>query len=196
LVGRDLLLGAAAGALLTVIGRLMFWIPELLGGTPVVPNWTPWTGEALRGALPALVSIVGIHTQKLLEIIFPLTLLLLFRLLFRGTRPAIIAVAILGSLLFYPDKGSIPAYVIGEFLTILVVLIVLFRVGLLAFAAMFTVSTLIDELPLTLHPESWYLGTVLFSLAVIGAPALWGFWTSQAGRPFLRDEVLDPVPRR
>jgi serine/threonine-protein kinase len=196
LVGRDLLLGAAAGALVTLVGRAQFWIPEALGGTPVPPNWTQWTGEALRGALPALVSIVGIHTQKLLEIIFPLTLLLLFRLLFRGTRPAIIAVAIVGSLVFYPDMGSIPGYLVGQFLTICVIMFILFRVGLLGFASMFTVGTLIDELPLTIHPEGWYMGAVLLSLVFIAAPALWGFWTSQAGRPLFRDEILEPQIHR
>ena len=196
LVGRDLLLGAAAGALVALINRLMIWVPETLGGPSVLPSWTQWTGEALRGPLSAFVSVVGIHTVKLLEIIFPLTLLLLLRLLLRRNVPAIIALAILATVMFYPGTGSLPGYVIGQLLLLCVVFFVLFRVGLLAFASMFTLSSLIDELPLTVHPSGWYLGTVLFSLACIAAPALWGFWTSQAGRPLFRDDVLEPVTGR
>jgi serine/threonine-protein kinase len=196
LVGRDVLLGAAGGALMTLIGRLMLWIPEALGGPSVLPNWTDLTGEALRGTLPAFVSVVAIHTNKLLEIVFPLTLLLIFRLLFRRTAAAVIAVSVLGIVMFYPGTGSVPGYVIGQIIALVVFFFVLFRGGLLAFASLFTVSALIDELPLTLHPSGWYLGTMLFSLVCIAAPALWGFWTSQAGRPLFRDEILEPATRR
>ena len=196
LVGRDVLLGAAAGALIALFGRLMFWIPATLGGPSMLPNWTDWTGETLRGALPAFVSVVSIYTNKLMEIIFPLTLLLLFRLLLRRAAPAVIAVSLLGVLMFYPGAGSIPGYVVGQLLVLGVLWVILFRVGLLAFAASFTVASLIDELPLTLHPSAWYLGTVLFSLGCIAAPALWGFWASQAGRPLFRDEIWESAERR
>jgi hypothetical protein len=43
------------------------------------------------------------------------------------------------------------------------------------------------------HPAGWYLATMLLALLVIAAPALYGFWTSQAGRPLFRDEILEPV---
>jgi hypothetical protein len=98
--------------------------------------------------------------------------------------------------MFYPGTGSVPGYVIGQIIALVVFFFVLFRGGLLAFASLFTVSALIDELPLTLHPSGWYLGTMLFSLVCIAAPALWGFWTSQAGRPLFRDEILEPATRR
>jgi hypothetical protein len=32
---------------------------------------------------------------------------------------------------------------------------------------------------------------MLLALGFVAAPALWGFWTSRAGRPFFRDEVLE-----
>ena len=68
--------------------------------------------------------------------------------------------------------------------------------GLLAFAAMFVVSGLLEQLPLIPNPPGWYLGTMLLSLACIVAPALWGFWISQAGRPLFGDEILGPAVRR
>jgi hypothetical protein len=72
---------------------------------------------------------------------------------------------------------------------------VLFRVGLLAFAAFYQVLRLLEQAPLTLDSASWYLGTTLLALGFVAAPALWGFWTSRAGRPLFRDEVLEPDAR-
>jgi serine/threonine-protein kinase len=193
LVGRDLLLGAAAGALVALAGRLQFWIPAVLGGAPALPTFGRWTFEPLRGTVPAFVSVVAIHTGALLEIIFPMTWLLILRLLLRRTVPAAVVAGLLGSILFYPETGSIPGYIVGFVVTIVLFWGVLFGSGLLAFAAMFQVYRLLDHLPLTSHPAGWYQGPMLLALAFIVAPALYGFWTSQAGRPLFRDAILDPA---
>ena len=150
LVGRDVLLGACGGALVALFGRLDVLDSRSGSAAPsVLPTWSEWTGEALRGGLPAFVAVVGIHTHELLEMVFPLTLLLIFRLLFRRTVPAVIAVSVLGVVMFYPGTGSIPGYVIGQLVVLVVFFSILFRGGLLAFVSLFTVSALIDELPLT-----------------------------------------------
>jgi serine/threonine-protein kinase len=196
LVGRDLLIGSAAGTLVVVLGRLGSLIPTMLGGAPDVPFWTEWTFEPLRGTVSTLVTFAGIHTQRLLEIIFPLTTILIFRLLLRRTWAAVVVSSLLAVVLFYPNHGSIPGYLVESLLVYPIVWLVLFRVGLLAFAAWFTVSALVNIMPLTLHPAPWYLGSTLLSLALILAPALYGFWISRAGRPLFRDEVLEPLSRR
>jgi hypothetical protein len=102
----------------------------------------------------------------------------------------------MGMVLFYPDSGSIAGYVVGFLALITIAWLVLFRVGLLAFAAMFTVLRVVQQIPLTPHPAPWYLGATLLSLACIAAPALYGFWISRAGRPLFRDEVLEPAALR
>ena len=196
LVGRDLLIGCLAGAAIVLVGELRVWVPQLLGGSPSLPLSSEWSFESLRGTVPALVAIVGIHTQKLFEIIFPLTFILLFRLVLRRTVPALVAVSIVGMVLFSRDAGNIPAYLVAYFAWMTICWLVLFRAGLLAFAATFIVSGLLEQLPLIPHPAGWYVGTMLLSLAAIVAPALWGFWTSQAGRPLFRDGILEPAVRR
>ena len=195
LVGRDLLVGATAGALVALVGRLQFWIPAVLGGASALPTFGHWTFESLRGTVPAFVSVVAIHTEALLEIIFPITWLLIFRLLLRRTVPAAVVAGLLGAILFYPETGSIAGYMVGWVFTIGLFWGVLFRSGLLGFAAMFQVYRLLDKVPLTSHADGWYLGAVLLALTFIAAPALWGFWTSRAGRPLFRDEVLEPAAR-
>jgi serine/threonine-protein kinase len=196
-VGRDLLIGCAAGALITLSGRLAIWIPGAFGGVWSLPLWHAWGLETLRGPFAAFTAIIGIQTTTgLFSIIFPLTLLLVFRLVLRRTGPAAIAVSLLGVLMFFPETGSIPGYIVGFCLSTALFWFVLFRFGLLAFAAIFGVHWLLDQLPLTLQPPGWYLGSMLLARGLVAAPALWGFWTSQAGRPLFRDEILEPAPRR
>jgi serine/threonine-protein kinase len=196
LVGRDLLIGCAAGALLALPQRLAIWIPAMLGAASERPLWSQWSLEPLRGTVPALVTFAAIHAQGLFEIIFPMTTVLIFRLVLRRTGPALVAATLVATILSWPDGGSIPDYLVGILFWFTIAWLVLFRAGLLAFAAMFSVYAVIDQIPLTPHPSPWYLGTMLLSLAFIVAPALYGFWTSRAGRPLFHDEVLEPTARR
>jgi len=193
LVGRDLLVGAAAGALIALVGRLQFWIPAVLGGTSALPTFGYWTFEPLRGTVAALVSVLGIHTGALLEIIFPMTWLLILRLVLRRTAAAAVVAGLVGAILFYPETGSVPGYIAGIAFIMALLWGVLFRFGLLAFAALYYEFRLLDQLPLTSHPAGWYQGSVLLALAFIVAPALYGFWTCQGGRPLFRDEILEPA---
>jgi len=80
-------------------------------------------------------------------------------------------------------------YLVGIGLLLALYWGVLFRAGFLALATMVTVSTLLAELPVTPHPAAWYAGATLLSLAAIAAPALYGFWTSRAGRPLFQDAI-------
>ena len=189
LVGRDLLIGSAAGALAALLGRLGTWI-TMLGGTPDLPLLGEWSLEPLRGTVPTLVTFAVVHTQTLLTIIFPVTTLLIFRLLLRRTWAAVVVASLVPMVLFFPDSGSIPGYLVGILLAFTIAWLVLFRAGLLGLAAWFSIIFLIDQMPITPHPAAWYLGSTLLSTALIIAPALYGFWISQAGRPLFRDEIL------
>jgi serine/threonine-protein kinase len=196
LVGRDLLVGCAGGALIALLQRLQILISGVFGGAAALPAWTDWSFEPLRGTLHAFVAIAAIHTVQLLNIIFPMTLLLILRLLLRRTGLAIAAVSLLAMVMYYPESGSVPGYIIATSLALAIFWLLLFRVGLLAFAAMNCIGALLGEMPLTPHPAGWYLGGMLLAIAFIVAPAFYGFWTSQAGRPLFRDEILEPAAGR
>ena len=180
LVGRDLLIGSAAGALIALTGRLSNFLPALFGAPRAMPLPAPWTFEPLRGTLSALVAFVGIFTAALQEVIFPVTSVLIFRLLLRRTDLAFAAAGLVGILLFYPDSGSIPAYFARMLVLFGIAWLVLSHAGLLAFATMFSVMRLIGQIPLTPHPAEWYSGTMLLSLAILAAPAVYGFWIARA----------------
>jgi serine/threonine-protein kinase len=186
LVARDLLLGAAGGALFALVTRLGQWIPELFGGVAATPLSDTWALEALRGGIPALVSVIGIHTQQMLEVAFPVGSLLIFRAILRNNLAAIIAVSILGVLLLYPVSGSpVPMFFV-LFLRLLIFWNLLFRAGFLALAAAFTVNVWL-ELPL--HPQGWYAGATVLALLAVSAPAVYGFWYSRGGKPLFGEAV-------
>jgi serine/threonine-protein kinase len=189
LVGRDLLLGSAAGALWVCVERLQAWLPGVLGGAPAIPAWSTWTFEALRSPTLAVVSIVSLHTLSFNSVIVPFTLFVIFRLLLRRTFLAAVAVTLVGLVLFAPTAASFAGYLIAMTLMIALYWTVVFRAGFLALVAMVSVSTLLEELPITPYPAGWYAGATLLSLAAIAGPALYGFWISRAGRPLLRDAI-------
>ena len=91
-----------------MLWRLQYWLPALLGGPPVFPIESEWTFEPLRGTLATFVTIAGIHTLKLLEIIFPITSLLIFRLILRRTWLAVLALGLLSMALFFPNVHLLP----------------------------------------------------------------------------------------
>jgi serine/threonine-protein kinase len=196
LVGRDLLVGGAAGALVVLVSRISAWTVLALGGTSELPDASFWGSLALRGPASALVALVGIHTAELLAVMIPVTLLVIFRLLLRRSGLTVVALSLVGLVVAYPGSGSIPAYALGFLFIASIGWIALLRFGLLAFATMTTVSSWIELMPLTIHPEGWYLGVMLLALVVIAAPALYGFWTAQGGRPLFRDTILEPAARR
>jgi serine/threonine-protein kinase len=195
LVGRDLLVGAAAGAVIALNSRLAVAFAEMLGDFSAIPHFTHWSLDALRGPISALVALLAIHTQQLVEIIYPLTLLLVFRLLLRRTDLAIVAVTLVALVLFLPDSGNLPIYVVVIGTDLILGWFVLFRSGLLAFATLFLVFASLDQTLVPLHPGSWYGGAALLALAFAAAPAAWGFWFSRPRRMTLREDALAPARR-
>ncbi len=196
LVGRDLLIGSAAAALSALLWLLSTWIPAMFGGAPELPSFDEGSFEPLRGTVPTLVTFAALHTQALLTIIFPVTTLLIFRLLLRRTWAALVVGSLVPIVMFYPESGSVTGYLVASVLVITISWLTLFRAGLLGFVAMYTVAFLLDQMPLTPNPSAWYLGATLLSLALIIAPAAYGFWISMAGRPLFRDEILEPASPR
>jgi hypothetical protein len=61
------------------------------------------------------------------------------------------------------------------------------RLGLLAAIAFFFASYMLTDFPLTANLDAWYLGSSLFTLGVVAAMGLYGFYTSTSGRSFVRD---------
>ena len=63
-----------------------------------------------------------------------------------------------------------------------IVLIVLFRVGILALGATYFATNLLVTFPITFRLSSWYAMHMLIGLAAFAAVVGWSFYISLAGR--------------
>jgi hypothetical protein len=68
-------------------------------------------------------------------------------------------------------------------------LVLLVRVGLIAFMTARFFLMLPEMFPLTLDFSTWYADATVLPLLVAAALAIYGFQNSLAGRPLLRDEL-------
>jgi serine/threonine-protein kinase len=189
LVGRDLLVGCAAGCLIAVgaIGAVL--VPEWLGVMPdLVPADFLGVAYGVQAAVPILVWRLAQAVMTGLAAVF---LLLLLRLAL-GSR----AVAVAAFMIVLPLFGAVAsAHFWIHFLTnaivngIFAVLVV--RVGLLAAVTAFYVSGLFVFFPVTANLRAWYAGAGVTALLVLASLALFGFTTALAGRPALGKAVLE-----
>lgn len=83
------------------------------------------------------------------------------------------------------------SYVVFAALGHVAVLVVLMRFGLLALAVAFFFSRLLWRFPITVDFSTWYAAGSLLAMLAVMAVAGFGFHSALAGRPLLRDELLD-----
>ena len=193
-VGRDALFGCLVGVAFALVGALAPWLALRLGFTPPPHEVEVWTFESLRGLRHAVVSVLGIHVNAVLEIFFPLMLLLLVRLLVGRTWIAVAVTSVIALAMFYRGSGSIVHYLVVVSLSISLFWLALFRFGLLAAVVANSLGDLLQQIPLTSNLSAWYAAPTLLVLAVATGLALWAFRASLAGRPFFRDAILADQP--
>ena len=188
LVGRDLLIGCAAGSVMAAWGIGSLLVPEWLGLPPdLVPADYLGVAYSAQEAVPILVWRLAQSVMTGLAAVF---LLLLLRLGLRSRSAAIAAFTIAVSLF----GAAASAHFWMTFVLLLplnalfVVLIV--RVGLLAAGVAFYVSGLFIFFPVTANLRAWYAGAGVTALLVLAALALFGFTTALAGRSALGDAAL------
>jgi len=189
LVGRDVLLGCVAGALICAVFALHDFLFGWLGLPPPPPGAGNETG--LLGPGHALALPLDVQLHGMLEVMSVFVLFLLCRMMFRLPWLAttafftIIAVPLL-------QKASNPLVdfpTIGGVLTILTLLLI--RCGLLAsIAAFFVAELLLFATPLTSHLTTWYAQSTLISVLAVITLAAWSFRVSLAGRPMFRPGLL------
>jgi hypothetical protein len=192
LVGRDLLIGTAAGLLLTVITLLHYYVPLVLGQAPFQPMVRAL--DVLLGP-HRLVANTGFY---LINAIHNGTLgvlgLALFRMLLRRTWPAFTAsVLVFG---FMAARGQFESghpvidYAFGVALCV-VLLVVALRYGLVATVVAFFAHFMTTNLPMTLDPSALYFGQGLVVMALILTIAIFGFYLARAGDPLFGKVLAD-----
>lgn len=175
LIGRDLLVGAVAGLLMTAVSYVFYFLPPLLGWPPLTPRApgveTLASTRALLGVLPVVVN--NAFQNAMLGVVG----LALLRGVIRREWIAFLA----ATLIFAPlaARGQFQSGVawfdllFGAMLVALI-LGVLFRYGLVAGIVGFATHFWTYGVPLTLDPSRQYFAAGAFALGIVAALVICG----------------------
>jgi serine/threonine-protein kinase len=200
LIGRDALVGVAAGAALALLA-LMPFVTAPWTGTPMpTPNLealSPLWGP--RGTLIALLQAINNGLQNTLINVFAFagfrrifewvtrtpvgrsrwTIASKLRMSERASDRVFVACAVLiGALIAYSTTASDGARVFNAAqagVYSLVLLLVLLRMGLFSLAVMLSTASLLQRVPMTFDSGALYVGATWTALALLAAVALAGF---------------------
>jgi hypothetical protein len=183
LVGRDILVGAAAGAVVAVLIPLALTASTRLGEPALRPSWDAL--DTFLGLRMLVSYAIGVQLQSAASGIYLFLLLLVLRLLLRRQW---LAVTVMLALLSLQAALSLQTawwlIVLIQTVAVGILLVVLVRFGLLAMIA-FQYVLVLFSLPLTTDLGSWSASPTFFVAAVVLAIAVHAFRASLAGRPAL-----------
>jgi hypothetical protein len=183
LVGRDLLVGAAAGTLVAVLAYAQGHCWRLVGGPMPAPTMGlagPLSGARVSASWFLLQAFDSVFSA--LAVFF---MVFLLRLVLRKDWLAAggwAAISIAQNAL-----GSTEPWITAAFAAVIVgsMMLLLFREGLLAFSVAVLFVTVLTEFPLTLAITAWYGTGTIVPLAGLLTLAGYGFKIALAGKPLL-----------
>jgi serine/threonine-protein kinase len=194
-VGRDVLIGGAWGALLAVCLLLACMVPQWLGQPPV----SPWRGvyETLLGTRELLAFTFGLLVDAIQLGMGALLLFLLLRLLLRrdglATGGFLLVLTAIQVVELVGDLGRAPWLLVSVSLLIMGSYTwLLLRFGLLSAIAGIYVLHLLTKFPLSTELGSWRGGPTIFLMLLLVTLAVAAFRTSVAhGLPLSRRLLAD-----
>jgi hypothetical protein len=185
LVGRDLLFGIAAGAVVVLLELLQQAVPTWLG----LPAPMLLKGEldTLAGVPSWIALLCGLTVDAVAQSIVMVFLLLGLQLLFRkslGATLTMFSIAwLVVTLSSWEETGflgiPVAAAIAGVFVAVLV------RHGLLAATAMLFTLNLLEKFAPSLDWSAWYARPGQFALLVLAALVVFAARGALAGRPLL-----------
>jgi len=187
LVGRDILFGAVIGAAMMLVIIVSHIFPLALGQPPGL-FLNP--GNVLLGNT-FFARFSGQVTAGLFQAFIAVFLLLIFVLILRRERFAVLVLWVLMTVIFtLVSEGTwltIPFTALWAFLTVLT----LVRFGLLALVAVVFFSHLVVFYPVTTELTAWYATDFTIALVIAIALAAYGFYISLGGQKLLPGSLLE-----
>ncbi|MEX0880206.1 MAG: serine/threonine-protein kinase [Thermoanaerobaculia bacterium] len=179
IVGRDILVGAAAGASVLVVWSLVWRVADGFAGAP--PVYGALMTPTLLGGLSASATVLERAIWALIESFLYFFVFVVLQALLRKVWLALPAAALLVATL---AAGSItPGLSAGFFLFLqLVFLVLTVRLGFLAGAAFMVAHMVLFAFAVTADPKAWYAGSGFLALGVVAALILWGVRASVGRR--------------
>ena len=177
LIGRHVLLGSCVGVVAAAVALIQLQVAE----RKAPPGLLLFALDALRSSEAFGSAVVAAFVSALVWSLGGFAVLVLLRLILRRTWIASMVLVV--SMVPSVAAGTSTSDIVIAVLLTVVGLIVLLRVGLVAYIAMFVVTNFLTQLPLTLDINAWYFGQSLVVLLLIGALATYGFLVALGGRP-------------
>jgi hypothetical protein len=186
LVGRDVLFGAVLGVSWCLIFIINEAVLAQFGAEPGLGNTYYFQGT--RQAVGTIINQIPNSVSGTLMFFF---LIFLLRAILRKQWLAAACFVLIYTTMkcLQSDYPSVEA----PFVIVIygIVAFVVSRFGLIALAAGIFVADLVGNLPATANFSAWYASGPIFALVVVAALAIWGFYTSLAGRPIFSRELFD-----
>jgi serine/threonine-protein kinase len=192
LVGRDLLLGLAAGTLLVLFSQLLVIVAAWIGPPPAPLMTIPTLGASVSppAAWGALVWTAG---SAIATPLFHLMIAFGLYLLLRKPWLSWSAYVLLEAAALTAGGAATPLLVVWALMRALVMALLLGRLGLLAAASYMFVVNLLPMAPLTTDLSAWYAPQGIVAALLVVGLAVYGFVVSVGAkrlalRGFLGDE--------
>jgi len=190
LVGRDILIGAVFGLGVIVCNLyLTNLVPQLLGAPPSIP-WFDFPATQLLGIRSFVRGITQQTFGALLQSFILLFFLLLLYIILRRERLAAVVVWLIMTVALSLTHESLYALPFAALAASLVI-VVLYRYGLLALISAIFFLHLMIFFPVTSDFSAWYAADYVLALIISLALAAFGFYTSLAGEPLFRGALPD-----
>jgi serine/threonine-protein kinase len=188
LVGRDLLLGAAAGVVMLLIYVGGVFLGSRLGLVSDMPS------PMIQGATLAHLKQAGfrLFVNQFSAVLFAMTFLFMLVLLRMLVRNRWLSALLWCLLMAAPLVGEHPTmgWVLG-LARALVMLVVLTGGGLLTLTTLLFVMFVGAEVPLTLDLTTWYATRAWPVVLAVAALAAYGFQVSLGGKPMFGRSLLE-----
>ena len=189
LVGRDVLIGCAAGTVLAIVGILGFIVPERLGmRSDLVFADVYGVVYRVQGVLPLLVWRAA---QAVLAGLGAVFLLLWLRIALRSQRAAVVTFVAANAVIAGVVAPSFWIPFVTTLIHVGVFVWLIVRLGLLAAVLQFYVWGLFIFFPLTADLSAWYAGAGVSAALVLATLTLYSFRTALGGRSALGKTALE-----
>jgi serine/threonine-protein kinase len=183
LVGRDLLVGALAGTLGTVVWRANALVQSRMEGEV-------WSGLGdtndlpLSGAMEAIATVFAAHGLSFFIATFLLLCLMMCRVALRSEFRGFIAASALVTLfLISAHGGNWLITSVASLINAVLFLFILIRFGIFAVIASMTFRIALDWSPLTLDSRNWYFDNGIAVVLLITVSSLIGFYLAVSNQP-------------
>jgi serine/threonine-protein kinase len=184
-VGRDILVGIAAGVVVAFLRLAFYLLPPLVGNPPPVPrliNLQFLLGT--RATISALFRMVPNAVQNGMLVTLVFVVMLMF--VKRAWLAAVVTGAIFGFIVAGEMGADYTLANIGYALAVAVVyMVTLVYFGLLAQTMAFLINFILGQGALTADFSKLYATTSVWLILLVAGIAVFGFYASRAGQPLL-----------